>query len=160
MGAFGDCTAEELSEGWKCPFEPCRLSQAARPRPHPPPTPELDPDSREDERCNLAAAAAVAVGAAVAVPPLLLVVVTASIEASGTIGADDEGAGGGGETILFLDAPGLRGRGSVLAGLSIEAIAGSGRLVEVVESLGLEGPDDCRCWMGTLGTLHSATPPK
>ena len=84
------------------PFEPCRLSQAARPRPHPPP-PELDPDSREDERCNLAAAAAVAVGAAVAVPPLLLVVVTASIEASGTIGVDDEGAGGGRETILRSD---------------------------------------------------------
>ena len=80
------------------PFEPRRLSQAARP--HPPP-PELDPDSREDDRwCSLAVAAAAAVGAAVAVPPLLLVVVTASIDARGTIGDDAEGAGGGGETIL------------------------------------------------------------
>ena len=83
------------------PFEPRRLSQAARP--HPPP-PELDPDSREDDLwwCSLAAATAAAVGvmAAVAVPPLLLVVVTASIEARGTSGEDAEGTGGGGETIL------------------------------------------------------------
>ena len=85
------------------PFEPRRPSQAARP--HPPPA-ELDPDSREDDLrwCSLAAAtAAAAVGVmavAVAVPPLLLVVVTASIEARGTSGEDAEGTGGGGETIL------------------------------------------------------------
>ena len=62
---------------------------------------------------------------------------------------------------LFLDAPGLRGLGSVLAGLSLDpAVAGSGRLGEC---FGLEDPApmDCRCCrMGTLGTLHSATPPK
>ena len=84
------------------PFEPRRLSQAARP--HPPPPPELDPDSREEDLwwCSLAAATAATVGvmAAVAVPPLLLVVVTASIEARGTSGEDAEGTGGGGETIL------------------------------------------------------------